>query len=180
VTEPLGDPEPAAPPPPGPAGARRRLPLAALVIVAGLVLVGAAVGVGVALSGPPKTGAACLVGDWHSDGIRVGLDTVAPGSIDASFRSDGTGENHVVAREDADNRNTVTDKIDFTFHYTATDTTIAYTQADGTVSSADPTGDGTPLSQHVTQLSNDTYTCSGDRLTIGGGDPGPSQSLTRR
>lgn len=187
MTEPLTDPDDAALPDPdpaeptSPARTGRRVPVLAVVIVAGLVLAGTAVGAGLALSnGSPRTGKECLVGTWHSDGIRVSPDEVRPGTLDSSFRSDGTGENHLVAREDKDGKNTVTDRFDFTFHYAATDTTIAYTQVEGTVVTADPAGAGPPSDLHVSQLSDSTYTCRGDRLTIGSGEPGLTQTLTRR
>ncbi len=153
------------------------MPLIAAVIVVSLVLAGAAVGVTVALtSGSPRTGAACVAGDWHTDQIQVTPDVTHPGTIDASYRADGTGEYHLVLRDDAQ----ITDKYDFTYHYAATGTTITYTQVSGTMSGFNLTGDGTTTSQHVSQLSSETYTCGGDRLTIGSDRPGLSQTLSRR
>jgi hypothetical protein len=155
--------------------------IAGVVVLAGVIVAITTVGGG---GGGNKTGAACLLGDWQSNTIPSDLTgstdvKVLSGSLNASFKSDGTGSETInnVRIQDPTSGLTATVHGNINFHYTATDSTISYSQAAGKVT-VDVAG--TSQDEPVENPSDDTYTCQGDTLTFQGTGGGSSTALHRR
>lgn len=152
--------------PPGGSGVpvRRKRRTGLIIGVVGAVLVVGAGGVAfVVLTGTPKTGAACLVGDWNVTVLRSG--TLLGGDETVSFHSDGSGvqlQNNAVIRDDSgiDTYNGA-----LFFRYQADDSLIHISQLNGTVRVTN--SNGTTEDVPVTNDTNDRkFTCHGDSLTL--------------